>query len=67
MSRMIAGGDHEMEGEAGESGTPPDTQTDAERIQQAHDLYHQERLRADQLEEEIQALRKGKKLGRDPL
>lgn len=65
---MIAGGDHEMEGGGGEgSNRPLDERTDAERIEQAHALYNQECQRADHLEQEVEALRKGKGPGRDPL
>ncbi len=66
---MIAGaGDHEMEGEAGEgSHHPLNERTDAEKIQQVRDLYTQEHMRADRLEQEIEALKKGKRLGHDPL
>ncbi len=53
---------------AGGSGAPPEP-TDAERLEQARELYHQERLRADHLEQEVEKLRKGKgkEPGRDPL
>ncbi len=65
---MIVGGDHEMEGGGREgSNRPLDEQTDAEKIQQARDLYTQECMWADCLEQEIEALKKGKRLGRDPL
>ncbi len=56
-----------MRGGGEGSNRPIDKRTDAERIQQARNLYHQERLRADRLEQEIEALRKEKKPGRDPL
>ncbi len=54
-------------GEGG-SGVPPKP-TEAERLEQACELYHQERLRADHLEQEVERLRKGKgkEPGRDPL
>ncbi len=52
-------------GEGG-SGQPPKP-TNTERLAQARELYHQERLRADHLEQEVKKLRKGKELGRDPL
>ncbi len=66
---MIAGaGDHKMEGEAGEgSHRPLDERTDTEKIQQVHDLYTQERMWADHLEQETEALKKGKRPGHDPL
>ncbi len=41
-SRLIMGGDHKMEGGGKGSSCPLDKRTDAERIQQARDLYHQE-------------------------
>ncbi len=67
-SRLLAaaGGDHDMG--AGGSGAPPEP-TDAERLEQARELYHQEHLRADHLEQEVEKLRKGKgkEPGRDPL
>ncbi len=64
-SRLIARGDHEMEGEnAGGTDRPLDMHTDAEQIEQACALYYQERQRADQLEQEVKNLRKGKKPGR---
>ncbi len=49
---------------AGGSGAPPEP-TDADRLEQAHELYHQERLRADHLEQEVEKMkkRKGKELG----
>ncbi len=59
-----AGGDDDMG--AGGSGPPPDP-TEAERLEQACALYHNECLRADRLEQEVEKLTKGKGLGRDPL
>ncbi len=56
-----------MEREAGGSNRPLDKRTDAERIQQARDLYHQECLRADRLEQEIERLKKKGGPGHDPL
>ncbi len=63
-SRLIAGGDHEMEG--GRSG-PLAELTDAERLTQARVLYDHERRRADHLEQVIKEMKKGKKPGHDPL
>ncbi len=51
---------------AGGSGVPPEP-TDTERLEQAHELYHQEHLKADHLEQEVEKLRKRKEPGRDPL
>ncbi len=57
-----------MEGGGREgSNRPLDERTDKEKIEQARDLYTRERMRADHLEQEIEALRKGKKPRRDPL
>ncbi len=56
-----------MEREVGAS-NPLDERTDAERIQQVCDLYHQEQLWADHLEQEVENLKKEKKKpGRDLL
>ncbi len=41
--------------------------TDAERLEQTRELYHQEWLRADHLEQEVEKLRKKKEPGRDPI
>ncbi len=51
---------------AGES-SPLVEPTDAEKLEQARNLYHQEHLRADHLEQEIEKYRKAKGPGRDPL
>ncbi len=59
-----AGGDDDMG--AGGSG-PPANPTDTERLEQARELYHQEHLRADHLEQEVEKLKKQKEPGRDPL
>ncbi len=57
MSRLLAaaGGDHDM------GAGPTDDRTDAERLEQARELYHQEHLRADHLEQEVKKLRGEKK------
>ncbi len=51
-------------GGGGGSG-PTDNRTDAERLEQARALYHNEHLRADRLEQEVEKLRKKKEPGRD--
>ncbi len=65
-SRLVAGAGEDQDMGAGGLGPPPDP-TDEERLEQARDLYHQERLRADHLEQEVERLKKGKGPGRDPL
>ncbi len=66
MSCLLGAAREDEDMGAGSSGQPPEP-TDAERLAQAHELYHQERLRADHLEQEVEKLRKGKQPGRDPL
>ncbi len=53
-----------MEG-GGQAG--PSNPTDAERLQQARELYEQMREKADRLEQEVQNLKKKENPGRDPL
>ncbi len=68
MSRLLAAARDDQDMGEGGSGAPPEP-TDAERLEQARELYHQERMRADHLEQEVEKLWKGKgrEPGRDPL
>ncbi len=72
-SRLLAGADGDEEMGGGGAGAQPGglsgpaDPTDEERLEQAHALYDHERQRADHLEQEIEALRLGQRLGRDPL
>ncbi len=61
MSRLIAGGNHEMEaGGSGQRGKP----TNADRLKQARILYDQMHQKAERLEQELENL-KEKKPGQD--